>query len=99
MDILTRSDFVGHIIVVVATTVGIFLIIVLGGLLVGLIALGLLELFLRASIQKAALNEYFNISRRFEPIADLSDAASSDAASSDADSAKDRFMSFLREIP
>jgi len=58
---LADSNLVNLIIVAVAATGGIFLAIVLGGLLSALIVLGALELYFRAKIHQSSLEQYFKI--------------------------------------
>jgi hypothetical protein len=57
------SSLLSLIIVAVVATGGIFLAVVLGGLLSGLMTLGALELHFRARIQEVALKKYFRLSQ------------------------------------
>jgi hypothetical protein len=57
------SSLLTLIIVAVVATGGIFLAVVLGGLLSGLMTLGALELHFRARIQEVALKTYFRLSQ------------------------------------
>lgn len=57
------SSLISLILVAVVATGGIFLAVVLGGLLSGLMTLGALELHFRAKIQEVALKKYFRLSQ------------------------------------
>jgi hypothetical protein len=59
LPVLADSSLINLIIVAVATTGGIFLAVVLGGLLSALVTLGALEVGLRSIIQKNALANFF----------------------------------------
>jgi hypothetical protein len=58
VNLLPSSGFLELIAVAVTATGGIFLAVVLSGLLSALLTLGALELFFRAIIQRSALNRY-----------------------------------------
>jgi hypothetical protein len=69
MNSLLDSSLISLLVVAVAATGGIFLAVVLGGVVSALITLGALELGYRAKIQRSVLERYFRLGDEVPPLA------------------------------